>query len=588
MNIARIFCIGFLILTFSLLSTAQTVDDKTKEIALLEEILADAANLRLAENRALVYAQVGDKLWKVDEQKARGLFQNSIDELLTAQREAEFEKINQPSVRSLIYGQHPRWQILNLFANRDAEFALDALIKSRPPKLQTALNQLSANKENSNRYSNYTSYTQTEIQSEQRYASLAAKQNPARMPELFRSSLKKKITYDTFNLLQQIQQKDLDLANKLAEETLQALLKISLNNGENVGVFYHFFNLFGNDANNNNQQIKISENYIRQMADKLSTFWLSQNYQSDDITSNAFKAVEKNFPIRAAEYKQRQEKRKVQSENQNPEHKRYTELMKSNPSAELLLKESKKFTNYRSSIYNTALQKLTEEGNIAELKSVLKNDFTEEESNSRLTQYYSNLASNLTSKGNYDEALAVINEIPDEENRFSPIIQLANAIYYKNPKENKQQALTILRRADALITEIPDNQNDVNKRINLANAYSIIEPAEGFRLIETIINPINEYTKAYIVVSQFRSEGIMRQGEFIISMGADATRQFNLGQAWQSLKNEDFDQTVQLINRFEQIETRISLKLQMISSITNSQILNLPVNTTRFSNVTVM
>ncbi len=88
-----------LIFVFSPPAIAQETDENKKEKQerqnlLIEQILADVQNLKLAENRAFVYAKIGGIVWKNDEKHARTLFQDSINELINAQILAESDKKN--------------------------------------------------------------------------------------------------------------------------------------------------------------------------------------------------------------------------------------------------------------------------------------------------------------------------------------------------------------------------------------------------------------------------------------------------------------------------------------------------------------
>lgn len=100
-------------------ATTAAKEKLRQETVLLEQILADAKNLRLPENRAFVYAKVGSVLWQTDEKRARALFHSSINDLITAQTDAETGKGKKEVLNNLIYGQMPRWEILNLIAVRE-------------------------------------------------------------------------------------------------------------------------------------------------------------------------------------------------------------------------------------------------------------------------------------------------------------------------------------------------------------------------------------------------------------------------------------------------------------------------------------
>src|SRR5437899_5446346 len=96
MRVLRVFRFLIVLLLPSLLF-AQNTDDAAKEKqrrrgVLIEQILADLPNLKLSENRAIVYAKVGNLTWDSDQKQALVLFQNAIGELINAQTLAESDK----------------------------------------------------------------------------------------------------------------------------------------------------------------------------------------------------------------------------------------------------------------------------------------------------------------------------------------------------------------------------------------------------------------------------------------------------------------------------------------------------------------
>jgi len=176
---ARKFFLFSLLLLFSFHVFGQNPDDAAKEkqereLKLLEQILSDAKNLRLPENRAYIFARVGSALWQTDEKTARKLFQNAVADLIAAQMEVQNEKVsNRQYFQALLYGQSPRQDIINFIGNRDAELALEYLEKSRPPVIAEAVQ----NPKNDNN-SMVQQYARGEIELEQRLMGLATDQNP--------------------------------------------------------------------------------------------------------------------------------------------------------------------------------------------------------------------------------------------------------------------------------------------------------------------------------------------------------------------------------------------------------------------------
>src|SRR5205807_451493 len=106
---------------------------------LIDQIVADGHNLRLAENRAVVFARAGSAIWKSDQKTASALFQNAVDELINAQTAAENERKAFVNKQDLLHGQMTRPQVLMAIAARDADFALQNLYRSRPAAIERAL-----------------------------------------------------------------------------------------------------------------------------------------------------------------------------------------------------------------------------------------------------------------------------------------------------------------------------------------------------------------------------------------------------------------------------------------------------------------
>ena len=53
-------------------------------LKMLDDAVSEAETLKLANNRAIVYAMAGDLYWKFDEKRARDLFRRSGNEILAA------------------------------------------------------------------------------------------------------------------------------------------------------------------------------------------------------------------------------------------------------------------------------------------------------------------------------------------------------------------------------------------------------------------------------------------------------------------------------------------------------------------------
>ena len=544
---------------------AETAESAAKEklrqqTALLGQILVDAKNLRLPENRAVIYAKVGNALWQTDEKRARALFQTSISDLITAQTEAESEKGNNKQyLEALIYGQAPRWDILNTIAARDAEFALDALVKTRPAKVAQAVSNLT----DGSQPQNY-GYARNEVQAEQRLIALAAEQNPQRAVKLLRESLKKDVSYETINLLKKIFQKDPDTANQLADEVGQKILDTKLDEeNQDTGFIQYFLDEFGQEKSSDAASLKVSDEILRALAEKFAKFVLRPNIYSFYTNPSTLKILGRYFPSSLAQIQQKQAK--TQNQNQNAQSENYSKLMQSDASPEEILSQAGKFPRgYRNELYRRAAEKTAQNGNVAEAQKIISANFSAEESENYLSQLNYNLAQQAIGQGKFNDANQLINQISDENLRLNTLVYLANAIYQKDPKENQKWASSVLEEARALVPDAPEKISEINALVGIAAAYAAFEPAQAFRQIEPLTAPLNEFSEATAVVAKYSGYGNFRQGEYQISAGNNPLGVYSLTNVLQTLKDKDFNRTLQFINGFSRLDVRISLEMQLI------------------------
>ncbi len=579
-----------LVFLFSFSVSAQNTDNSVKgksddavkekqerELKLLEQILVDAKNLRLPENRAYVFARVGSALWQTDEKAARKLFQEAIADLISAQIDVQNEKVsNRQYFQALIYGQTPRQDIINLISSRDAALALEYLEKSRPPLIAEAMQ----NPQNDNN-SQAQQYARNEIALEQRLLALAADQNPQNYIKYLRESLKKGVSYETLNLLRKIYEKDPETANKLTEEVAESFMNIDFSKySQSAEAAGYFIAEMGRERSPDEKSPKLSDELLRRVVLKMTDEWLNPKNPQPYGYWNCTAVIEKFFPERAARIKKKVAANN--SQNQNEESERYNKLMSSDTTPEEMLAQADKFqTSYRNEIYRGAANKFANNGKFAEAEKIMQTGISEEQSETYLTQFYINVSYQLAGQGKFEEANNYINRITDEYQRVTALINLATSAYGRNPKENQKLAEGILSQARALITDAPETQNDLNAAAQVAAAYALFETNESFRLLESLVPVMNELIQANFVLMKFRSYGGVRQGEVQI-VGGNNLGIYNLENTVRTLKEKDFERTLQFVNGFNRFETRIWLQLQLINE--SLLVTNLPISSRGFIN----
>lgn len=574
----------FLISLFFLLSlgvSAQQTDQavkekKERETKLLEQILTDAKNLRLPENRAIVLAKIGSALWQRDEKRARKLFEDAVADLIAAQTEAQNEKSGKQYFQTLIYGLSPRHDIINLISARDAELALEFLTKTRPSAIDEALKNL---REDSS--SMLQQYARTEIAQEQRLIGLAAEQNPQTAEKRFRESVKKGVSYETLNLLKKIHAKDPQTAEKLAAELFESFLKIDFSKSrQTADAVGYFIADFGRTPGENEKPLRVSDALLRRLILKMTDDWLGAGNRQPNGYWNCIAVIEKLFPERAAQIKKMVER--LNSPYQTEETQEYSQLMSSDTAPEAMIARAEKFqTSYRNEIYRSAAQKFAANGNIAEAEKILQSGIGDEQTEYYLSQFYVNLSYQLAGQGKFDEANYYINQIADESQRIGALIYLANTAYGRNPKENQKLAEGFLMQARALIPDQPETQNDFNSVALLANAYAPFDAEESFRLLESLLPNLNELMQANFVMMKFRNYGGLRGNEFQIMNGGNNLGIYHLEGVLRALKDKDFERALQFASGINRADARIWMQMQLIDeSLTNVSVL--PINSGRF------
>lgn len=540
-------------------AAGKNVEAEKQQLALFEQIAKDAEALRLAENRALVAAKLAEGFWRYDEKRAREFFQTAVGELIAAQTQAEANKKQANMLYGLINGVSPRQEIMTMIAARDAEFALDAFYKSRPPKITAILvNPEEMKKPNSQQF------VQNEIYFEQSLITRISEQNPQRALKLIRESLAKGVTYEAISLIEKLKTKDPELAAQFAGEVADRLLATDFEKmNQDFSIATSFITQFGKKPEEGEKPVKVAEKKLRD----LTSLVIRNILKADDEYYYEFESllpiIEKYSPENVAAIKKRIAK--LENTSERREYAAYEKFMESEPSAEKLLAEAEKFSeSFRNQMYYAAAEKSAKSGNVAQAQKIITTKMSQEETENYLAQINYGLISQAMTDGKFEEANLLINQIPNETSRFSFLIQLATTIYRKNPAENKKQTLAVIEQARALVPQPAENLEEMSNLMQLAVTLAEIEPEQSFQTIEVMTQPINEYVEASVIVSKYRNDGTLRQGELVINSYGGINGFYNLNPILTTLKSKDFKRTMSFIGGFQRLEARLSMLIQLI------------------------
>jgi hypothetical protein len=577
------------------LAYAQSTDPDEKEKAqkradMIEETLADIGNLKLPENRALLYSEVGNAIWEDDQKRARSLFQTAANELIAAQQLAESKRSTNP-YNELLNGSNTRQRILNSIASRDAELALDLLVKTRPAAVQRAMSGASEKSGKIHGYDqNDVNLIQNETSMEQNLYRMAAEQNPERAAKILKDSLSKGLSNDTLNQLTRLAEKDQAAAVDMGGQVVSKLLQSSYvadnqPNYINIQLTQAILSYQMSTQQDQENRIKFDDSQIKDLAAKLINAYLSDRRIAPYVGGSLEPIAQKYSPSSVDAIKKAV---KVMSQTNEPSATdlAYQKLMNGDTPPEQMLAVASKFPeSNRREIYQSASNKLMNQGNWQAARAVIDENFSDEARDQLLSNFDQQNCYNLVSQGKFSDAERIIDGMPERQ-RVSALVNLANSVYGRDQKENKAYALALLDKASQLTNDKPENNIEMEMLMQVISGYSNVEPAEAIRKFEGVIPKINELTDASAIVSGFQVNSNVRDGEFILTQG-EPFRNYGVNSSMiGTWAGHDLERTSSLIDSFSRPEIKILLRLQLISNMGTS-VSSLSIQRRRYGGIVV-
>ncbi|HEV7700965.1 MAG TPA: hypothetical protein VGO43_12100 [Pyrinomonadaceae bacterium] len=551
---------------------AQANTDAAKEkqarlISLADDVIAEIPNLRLAENRAYAYAQAGRVVFDRDQKRGHSLYQSAGTELLAASDASDARPATSP-YRDRSGSNNLRQQILNTIGEKDASFALDLLVRTRPPEVVKAM---TTSKERSAKISDYnqnsTYLIQNETYLEQNLYRLAAEQDPDRAVVILRTALSKSLSTETYNQLERLAEKDLSAAAEMSSQVVKKVINESfVRDGQPVYANVQLTTQILSTTINNDpgSKLKFEANDVQALLAKAISSYLSDPAARGYFASSLPMYVEKLAPAFIQQVKL------VSADqpgaNAPPVEAAYQKLIQSDTPPDQMLASANKFPmNYRRQIYETAANKLLNQGNADAARAVLAENFDGEAGDQLLANFDQQYADRLMTQAKFDQAETVINGLP-EYARSGMLIQLASRAFGKDNNENRTYAINLLSRARALIGDRPENNYQMSSIMSLISAMAQIDPDRAIGMYEALIPQINQLAEASAIVVGFQNESGVRDGEFVMTQGGPLAMFGAHAAMFGQFANADIGRTIHLIDSFSRPEVRVSLKLQTLAN----------------------
>lgn len=497
-------------------------------VDILDSALSDASTLKLARNRAVIFALAGDLYWKFDEKRARDLFRNCEGEIIVAEAESEKEKVDSDDMYAGVFDfSDLRGEILPIVARRDAELALKMLVATRPAKLAAAMNK--AADPNTKPDGGMFSFSperfrvQQEITLEQRFAVLAAEQNPEKAIKLFKDSLEKGLSMSVMPLLEKINQKDPKKASALADDVVRKIADTDLvkkREDLNIAIQMLSFNNLPGRRDPKKKPYRFTDTQIRDIANKLaSTFLQSQNSMEVFMAmSNAIAEIEKAVPEKAGLLRQKQADIRKSLPPEMKNFERQSKLWSPTSTPEEIIAELPNLNEFeKTSAYMSLQNKITQIEDETRARKLIEQIPDEKARNQTLERYESERINRAAADGKLDEAKDLIKNLNQKGTQIKKLVALAIQFHRKKTEKDTETAIGLMKDAKQLASEFPEDENELNDLMEIVRGYAVIDPPEAFRIFEPIVEQLNDFVQASAILSKYNKRNqSFRKGELLM------------------------------------------------------------------------
>lgn len=546
-----------------------------KALVLLDDVMAAAMTMNLAENRIYIQSRVADLLWTRDEKRARSLFQDataSLVALINSRDGNESRHSVAFNVRSSL-----RQHMLRLVSSYDPELALDFLRATRRPRLpDETIHDLS----------------NEELQLEQSLAAQISARDPKRALQIAEQSLKNGVTYGLVNLLAKLRETDDEAATKFANILIAKLRSENLTSNQQAGsIALGLLRMAiqspspspsGNQARPSDKKVRLLDEYsIRELVDIVVTTALrtspgnriSGEYENarNFISQLRFMRVEveKYAPSRSSALKAKIADFDKTMDEHNRMRGEFFDLLQDNIDAALDFID-KAQPDRRDSLYYEAGAKVLREGDVERGRQIMNEISDPEFRNMALTNIDRHLTKLASSEGKFGDAQRLLSRISKNEDRVMAMAQLATTMAEKG---DKKAALEMLASAWGLIAGRIESVAQIGAQLEVARAYISLDTGASFDIMGQLIDQFNEVIAALIVIDRFQHKMFVRDGEFVLQ------RRFSLINGMYSrfvdelshLSRADFDRARVAADRFQHPETRTLARLLVAQGILSNQ-----------------
>jgi hypothetical protein len=559
-----------------------------KAMALIDEMVGEAMALRLVENRVHILTSAAEVLWARNEERARALLREAMDQVIAHMREAKEKSAQEdgqyfdsryPRRHSPSYLRH---NVLNMLARRDAKLALEFLQQTRP--LQPPDNARNPGEE------------QQEKMMELNLAAQIAENDPQTALRIAEEHLSGKLDHQVIHLWSVLQRKDPKAASTLTERIISDLKSQDILGDYNASNFvFSALNVLrsrateianarnnpdtANSAQPDSAQIQQAYRDALEIVAAAALKITTNNLINQDEANRArnlleqipgyLTDIEKLLPSRAPAVRAKVAQLD-KAGHSNPYQKFYAEYgrdLHTKPLPELLALASKAPQEVRQNIYYQAVNKAIEQGDEEMARKIVRENIPDKwQANDLLYNIERRNSERAAGEGKYAEARKALARMRTDEQRASALAGWASAAAGKGDEKSARE---MLDEARALIGSRMLRNDQLEAQMAIANAAINLNPDVSFEIAEAAIERINRLVAANLEIQTF---GGMEEGEVrIVDGGSWGGYSGNVLPLFTALARKDFDRAVNLLNRWQTNELRLMMRLSIAQGILGGQ-----------------
>ncbi|MFN2502325.1 MAG: hypothetical protein ABR530_09975 [Pyrinomonadaceae bacterium] len=571
------------LLTSLALSQAQpseTDADKAKKkkeleervVQMLDQAVDDANAIRLPQNRAIIYGISGDLYWKYDQKRARELFRSAANEINNYNFEAEKDRRESTDQNPMEFmdPMDPRMDVLNLIAKHDAELALEVLVATRPARIaeamarSTTIDSFSVDPDRIR--------ASQEISLEQRFATMAADQDPDKAIKMIKESLNRGVSPGVVQMLAKLHTLDEKKAGELGSDVMRRVIDADLSKNQDEMRAALSFLQFGArpapTAANTPKFFTFSDVQLKELANKLATTFLqpSRSMNMGMNLTSVLPVLEKFVPEKALLLKQREAENRKNLPTEMRASQDRNRLFSSNATPEEILAEiSKMNAAERTPYYQNLTQKISQIQDEARAKRLIDSIPDAVARNNANDQYQANRINLVAARGAFEEARRLIGTLSSKKMQVQRLVALATQVHRKGGEKDLENAKSLMADARALIKDYAEDEDELADLMEVVKGYAMVDSDVALRLFEPVIDQFNEIIQAHAVLSKYdKRNRAFKKGELVMrantNMGSGVLV-FRYIPQMQLLGKADLDRMSVLTDRFSRSDTRSIVRL---------------------------